>query len=263
MSSLLVAWKRLFDRPSANDTTPANDIRAWQKVVLDEHEGLREELEVLLRTYVRTVDRFVERATELSEEQRLQEQYAIESIRKILQNAIRRLEVSCKDHRELLDEWHEWVAFRRAAGQKHELDPAHRLRIEMIRSELTARDIKVEDPMNVEEKERVSQHAVITDVSIPAPEAPVTVSRPTQPELDELVDWMELRQTHIEPEWQAAEQAWNELASEAHLYPEAATAALKRLKEAHADLRLLDRARRQQRHRVAVFERWSVESPII
>lgn len=257
MPSLLVAWKRLFDRPAATDTTPANDIRAWQKLVLDEHEGLREELETLLRTYVRTVDRFVERASELSEEQRAHEQYTIESIRKILQNAIRRLEVSCKDHRELLDEWHEWVAFRRAAGQKHELEPAHRLRIEMIRSELAARDIQVEDPLKMEEKQRAPEPITVSNAAVVVAETPVLATRPVQHELDELADWMELRQTHIEPEWQAAEQAWNELAPEACLYPEAAAAALKRLKEAHADLRLLDRARRQQRHRMAVFSSFS------
>ncbi len=253
MSSLLVAWKRLFDRPSKSDAAPASDIRAWQKLVLDEHEGLREELEVLLRTYVRTVDRFVERATELSEEQCLQEQYTIESIRKFLQNAIRRLEVSCKDHRELLDEWHEWVAFRRAAGQKHELEPAHRLRIEMIRSELTARDIQVEDPVKAEEGRYIPEPVTASTTMVVTTEAPAMASRAVQPELDELADWMELRQTHIEPEWQAAEQAWSELAPEAHLYPEAAAATLKRLKEAHADLRLLDRTRRQQRDRIAVF----------
>lgn len=251
--SLLIAWKRLFDRPAADNNRQAGEIRSWQKVLLDEQEGLREELETVLRTYVRTVDRFVERAADLSEEQFANEQHTIESIRKILQNAIRRLEVSCKDHRELLDEWHEWVAFRRAAGQKHELEPSHRLRIEMIRSELAARDIKVEDPLKVEQ---VTVRVESTPMSVAASSEPVIpVARIQEPELDDLADWMELRRTHIEPEWQAAEQAWSELAPEAHLYPEAAAASLKRLKEVHADLRLLDRVRRQQRHRVAVFMR--------
>ncbi len=252
--SLLIAWKRLFDRPAADNNRQAGEIRSWQKVILDEQEGLREELETVLRTYVRTVDRFVERAADLSEEQFANEQHAIESIRTILQNAIRRLEVSCKDHRELLDEWHEWVAFRRAAGQKHELEPSHRLRIEMIRSELAARDIKVEDPLKAEQV-TVRVESTPAPAAVVSSEIVVPPTRRQEPELDDLADWMELRRAHIEPEWQAAERAWSELAPEAHLYPEAAAASLKRLKEAHADLRLLDRARRQQRHRVAVFVR--------
>ena len=249
MSSLLIAWKRLFDRPAAAAHTQAEEIRAWQKTLLEEHEGLHTELDVLLRTYVRTVDRFVERASALSEEQFMQEQATIESIRKILQNAIRRLEVSCKDHRELLDEWHEWVAFRRAAGQKHELDPAHRLRIEMIRSELAARDIHVEDPVRAEESRvEMREEEVLSDVPVQSQPA-----RTAPPMLDELTDWMEMRRAQIEPEWLAAEREWSELAPEAHLYPEHAAARLKRLKEAHADLKLLDRARRQARYRLTVF----------
>ncbi len=250
MSSLFVAWKRLFDRPAVSAAPQADDIRAWQKTLLEEHEGLRNELEVLLRTYVRTVDRFAERASELSEAQFLQEQHSIESIRKILQNAIRRLEVSCKDHRELLDEWHEWVAFRRAAGQRHELEPAHRLRFEMIRSELAVRDIHVEDPIQRETESRESEPQTVVPVTSVLMGAP---TRPTVPVLDDLADWLELRHQHIEPEWQAAEQAWNEIAPEAHLYPEHAVASLKRLKEAHADLKLLDRTRRQERYRIEVF----------
>lgn len=250
MPSLLTAWKRLFDRSAATEHTHAEEIRAWQKLLLEEHEGLHTELEVLLRTYVRTVDRFAERASALSEEQFLQEQATIESIRKILQNAIRRLEVSCKDHRELLDEWHEWVAFRRAAGQKHELEPAHRLRIEMIRSELATRDIHVEDPIQVE----ASRLECRDEEQAPEVQAQPLPVRTAPPVLDELTDWMEIRRAQIEPEWLVAEREWNELAPEAHLYPEHAAARLRRLKEAHADLKLLDRARRQARYRLAVFQ---------
>ena len=251
MSSLLVAWKRLFDRPAASTHTQADEIRAWQKTLLEEQEGLREELELLLRTYVRTVDRFVERANELTEEQFIHEQEAIESIRKILQNSIRRLEVSSKDHRELMDEWHEWVAFRRAAGERHELEPAHQLRVEMIRSELTIRGIQVEDPVKRERRPQIEEE-VASRAQPQAPQAytPVQVAHP---ELDDLADWMALRKTQIVPEWEAAEQAWTTLAHEAHLYPEHAAATLKRLKEAHGDLKLLDRARREQRYRLAVF----------
>jgi hypothetical protein len=255
MPSLLQAWKRLFDRPATNTHAQAGDIRAWQKTVLEEHEGLRAELELLSRTYARTVDRFVERANELSDEEFLQEQASIESIRKILQNAIRRLEVSCKDHRELMDEWHEWVTFCRAAGQRHELEPAHKLRVEMIRSELTIRGIQVDEPNRKEQVQRIEEAATSTDQ--PLVQAVYLAPRATEPVLDDLVDWLEIRKAQIEPEWQAAEQAWSALAPEAHLYPEQAVAHLKRLREAHGELKLLDRARREERDRLVIFHPFS------
>lgn len=253
MSSLLDAWKRLFDRPTETPSGQLQDIKAWQKTLLQEHESLREEMDLLLRTYVRTLDRFVERASELSAEQLQQEQESVESIRKILMNAIRRLEVSCKDHRELMDEWHEWVAFRRAAGERHVLEPAHQLRVELIRSELTVRGFELEEPMTTKNHQSSSstqaeQLYVPQEVTSP----PLQRSHVEKP-LDDLADWMELRQAQIEPEYLAAEQAWHEMKAEAHKHPEHALAVLKRLREAHADLRLLDRANRQTRDRIAVF----------
>ncbi len=258
MPSLLIAWKRLFTRPENAPSDQIQDIRAWQKTLLEEHEGLRDELELLLRTYVRTIDRFVERANELTAEQYAREQEAIESIRKILQNAIRRLEVSCKDHRELLDEWHEWVAFRRAAGQKHELEPTHRERVEMIRSELSVRGIQVEDPVRsgvdrVQLDEPVQAQETIVQTPVVKESITLNTFYRREPELDDLSDWRAIRQTQIEPECQAAEQAWKALSAQAHLHPERAVAVLKRLKDAHADLRLLDRSRRERRYRLHVF----------
>jgi hypothetical protein len=252
MPSLFDSWKRLFDRAAPATHARAEEIRAWQKTLLEEHEQLRDELELLLRTYVRTINRFAERANQLTEEQFLQEQDSIESIRKILQNAIRRLEVSSKDHRELLDEWHEWVAFRRAAGQKHELPSAHQLRVEMIRSELTIRGIQVEQPVTQTTKE---SQVVVSSKEESTIEQPIQSQSPYRsvPILDELADWMELRQTQIEPEHAEAERAWKELSKEAHAHPELALLALKRLKEAHGDLRLLDRTRRARRDRLAIF----------
>lgn len=254
MSSLFLAWRRLFAHPEEQDSRRIQDIHAWQKTLLEEHEGLRDELELLLRTYVRTVDRFVERANELTPEQYEREQEAVESIRKILQNAIRRLEVSCKDHRELLDEWHEWVAFRRAAEQKHELESAHRERVEMIRSELSVRGIAIEDPVAMESVRSVDSR------SVSEPTAPVSsalersaMQYRREPVLDDLSDWKALRQSQIEPEWRAAEEAWRALSSQAHVHPERAVELLKRLKEAHGDLRLLDRTRRERRYRLQVF----------
>ncbi|MBP9761997.1 hypothetical protein KBD34_00075 [Patescibacteria group bacterium] len=252
MPSLFDSWKRLFDRPAAATHARAEEIRVWQKTLLEEHEQLRDELELLLRTYVRTIDHFAERANQLTEEQFLQEQESIESIRKILQNAIRRLEVSSKDHRELLDEWHEWVAFRRAAGQKHELPAAHQLRVEMIRSELTVRGIQVEQPVSQMGKESQASLSVEEERREASSIQSQSPYRPA-PLLDELADWMELRQVQIEPEHAEAERAWKELSHEAHAFPEQALLALKRLKEAHGDLRLLDRARRERRDRLAIF----------
>ncbi len=255
MSSLFSAWKRLFDRPTGAPQPHAEEIRSWQKTVVEEQESLREELELLLRTYVRTVDRFVEHANQLTEEQFTQEQEAIESIRKILQNAIRRLEVSSKDHRELLDEWHEWVAFRRAAGERHELEPAHQLRVEMIRSELTVRGIQVEEPTKKQRSSEAQEQPVTPTVEQAVTSTiQIPVRRETQPVLDDLADWHAIRQEQILPEWQEAERAWSEVAHKAHLYPEHAAQALKRLKEAHAELKLLDRSRREKRYRLHVFE---------
>ncbi len=252
MPALFDAWKRLFDRPAAPNASRAEEIRAWQKTLLEEHEELRDELEVLLRTYVRTLDRFAERANQLTEEQFLQEQEAIESIRKILQNAIRRLEVSCKDHRELLDEWHEWLAFRRAAGQKHELPAAHQLRIEMIRSELAVRGLRPEEATRLDVQSQVAQ-AAVQQVEQPTVTVP-TYTRPSlTPVLDDLADWKALRRTHIEPEYQQAEAAWKAIRHDAHLHPAHAVETLKRLKEAHADLKLLDRTEQRRRYRVAIF----------
>lgn len=253
MSSLLDAWKRLFDRPTATPSEQIQDIRAWQKTLLQEHEGLRNEMDLLLRTYVRTLDRFVEHASELSVEQLQQEQESIESIRTILLNAIRRLEVSCKDHRELMDEWHEWVAFRRAAGERHVLEPAHKLRVELIRSELAIRGFELEDPTSAK-KNQASIQPLQSDDSrevLREPFVPEQV-RAEQP-LDDLSDWMDLRRIQVEPEYLAAEQAWHEIKERAHKHPEHALAVLKRLKEAHADLRLFDRANHQTRNRLAVF----------
>ena len=257
MSSLVDAWKKLFDHAAVQGTHAerAAEIKAWQKTLLEEHEGLRDELELLLRTYVRTIDRFVERANQLTEEQFLREQETIESIRKILMNAVRRLEVSCKDHRELMDEWHEWVAFRRAAGEKHELTPAHKQRVEMIRSELALRGFETEEPKPfhisatkpVAQEEGPQQVERVTDVLHPAPRA----LAPAQ--LDELADWIALRRQHVEPEYHAAEQAWHGIKEQAHNRPIEALQALKRLKDAHADLRLLDRPQGRIRYRVAVF----------
>lgn len=253
MSSLIHAWKRLFERPAASAGLQASEIRAWQKTLLEEQEALRDELDGLLRTYVRTVDRFVERASTLTEAQSTREQEAIESIRGILQNAIRRLEVSSKDHRELMDEWHEWVAFRRAAGERHELESAHKLRVEMIRSELTVRGIEVDDGASQKRIAEVQSQEEATD--LPAPSAPVYASpRQVHLPVDELADWIILRNAHILPEWKEAERAWKEIAPEAHLYPEHAAATLRRLKDAHADLKTLDRASRETRYRIEVFE---------
>lgn len=204
--SFFKKWTDRFRKPVAPEAGSSRaDIRAWQAVLLQEQERLSRELTELLATYERSLNYFSVHVTEMDEATLRKECCSLESIRTVLHNAIRRLEVSTKDDQELQNEWQEWRAVRDTSAQA--LEVTQEQRIEMIRSELAVRGLgqTASEPKQffVEAEYHPTQTAF--DVVVADPLVFV------QERLDNLDDWQEIQSRQL----QAAHEHWSERLEEA------------------------------------------------
>lgn len=234
--------KRLLSRSSGLSVERAEQVERWKKTLIDEHAELSRELNELLEVYERSLNCFAEHAADLDEASFQRERRSLEDIRQILANAIRRLELSTKDNQELVNEWNEWRAQLSFVSQDR-LEEIHRVRLEMLRSELAVRGLKQEKG---ERKEVVE----------PPPRTRVEeVLEPRQParEPDHLDDWHEMSMKRVIPISEYWSEQIRRLQDQHH--PEAWPEIIRQFRAAQAALKLHDRLHGIRRDRVVVFER--------
>ncbi len=199
-SSLFKKWRgQNPSEPEVSLDTSRAHIRTWQKVLVDEHARLGHDLNELLATYERSLNYFAAHVNDLDAVSLQQECRSLESIRSVLGNAVRRLEVSTKDDRELEEEWQEWQALLEASTQP--LEPAQVQRVEMVRSELVLRGKRPSTSLNTETSVDISREEASR--SLPSYGFDRTVF--IEEQLDDLDDWHEIYRRQLDashPHWQ-------------------------------------------------------------
>ncbi len=197
---MLAFFKKWTDRfsktPSSSRSIVEQDAHTWKQVLLQEQERLGGELTELLASYERSLNYFVAHVNELDEATLQREYKNLEAIRSVLGNAIRRLEVSTKDDRELTNEWQEWRAVRETA--KSALERHQDQRVEMVRSELALRGLLKTDALQGEESQEPL--SVLEEVER-ASRLPQTTHRRVvfvEDQRDDLEDWNALHTEQLE-----------------------------------------------------------------
>jgi hypothetical protein len=134
-----------------------------------------------------------------------QECRSLESIRAVLGNAVRRLEVSTKDDRELEEEWQEWQTLLETTTQS--LEPMQAQRVEMVRSELVLRGKRAIASLEAEASTNSSQKEVTRSFPTQSLDRTIFIEEP----LDDLDDWHEIYRCQLN----ASHAHWQERIEEA------------------------------------------------
>ncbi len=196
---MLAFFKKWTDRftktPASSRSLIQQDAHTWKQILLQEQERLGGELTELLASYERSLNYFVAHINDLDEATLQREYKNLESIRSVLGNAIRRLEVSTKDDRELANEWQEWQAVRETA--KRALEQHQDQRVEMVRSELALRGLLKADALEEDSQKPVSVLEEVERVSrLPQPTHRRVVF--VEDQRDDLEDWNALHTKQLE-----------------------------------------------------------------
>jgi hypothetical protein len=206
LSSFFKKWRGQDSaEPEASLDASRAHIRAWQKVLVDEHARLGHDLNELLATYERSLNYFAAHVNDLDAVSLQQECRSLESIRAVLGNAVRRLEVSTKDDRELEEEWQEWQTLLETSGQALETTQAQR--IEMVRSELVLRGKHAVTSLEVGASPDSSQKDAMLSSSTRGMDRTIFVEE----QLDDLDDWHEIYRRELD----ASHAHWQERIEEA------------------------------------------------
>jgi hypothetical protein len=227
------------------------ELKQWHTMLADEHKELHEELERLSEMYERSLAGFSSSLRSMTEEEITKERTNLLSIRNALGNAMRRLEISCKDADELMDEWREWEMVQHRA--KAPLDPDQIVRISMLRSELEIRGLIVprSEEGDVASIEEVAQEELPLEKKGLASGAWI-VEKIEEP--DELAEWEEVKAERTEPECARLTEQMQALLEQQSVDEKEALAMVKNFRHTHGALKLLDRRAGIRRNRLVAFE---------
>ena len=200
LSSLFQKWRRSRQTNDATENSSREQIRAWQKMLVEEHDRLGRELTDLLATYERSLNYFSAHVDQLDAAALQEECRSLESIRTVLGNAIRRLDVSTKDDQALQEEWQEWRALAETAPAP--LTDTQNQRREMLRSELTIRGLLVAIQEERSPQDTPRETGGIMIAAEPPRERTIFVEESP----DNFDDWHELHGRQLE----AARTHWQE-----------------------------------------------------
>lgn len=231
LSAFFQRWRKPVSSssPSSLQETAREEVRAWQKVLAEEHGRLSHDLTELLATYERSLQYFSAHVQDLDAESLQKEYQSLEGIRSVLANAVRRLEVSTKDNRDLLEEWQEWQAIQETATRT--LEPAQQQRREMVRSELAIRGkLPLETARSIESVSRESS---------PAPDLhallPKTRTVFVEEAYDNFDDWHDIYTRELEAAQSHWQERLEEALNEAPRDPAYAAAVIARVRTWHGD----------------------------